>query len=247
MEKRQMFTTIDWYTIPGLAGLAVALLSAVCVAGLVIAGSIRGPLRRHRGLLATAVGGITFQVVHFVEHVAQLGYWLLHPSERPWLTPWADVAGDGLAYWCAIVPGQGPAPARGIEALHLAGNVVFWTGVMALWMLVTRRHQDVSAVPGLRLAVWTQTFHVAEHILLTATLLTLGYPAGISTAFGQLDPAGTFAGSYRVLFHFAINLIATLFAVRATKSLHEQGLLRWPTSNDFSSRPLQSPQQSPAR
>ena len=37
----------------------------------------------------TAVAGVAFQVFHFLEHGLQLGYWFLHPTAAPWLTPWA--------------------------------------------------------------------------------------------------------------------------------------------------------------
>jgi len=47
---------------------------------------------------------------------------------------------------------------------------------------------------------------------------------GVSTGFGLLDPASAWSSSYRVLFHFAINLIATIYALRAIRALRDAGM-----------------------
>lgn len=220
-------TPTSWGSTAALVGLGVAVLAAVSLAGLVAAGVVSTRSGKHRGLLGVACAAIAFQVAHFIEHVAQLGYWIFHPTERPWLTPWADVASDGLTYWCAIIPGQGPGPARGVEALHLAGNSIFLTGVLAMAMLARRGGMPQGTRRPIRRAVAVQSFHVAEHVVLTASLFWIGEPLGVSTAFGLVDPSSAVASSYRVLFHFVINLVATYFALGGLRAMRDHGLLAW--------------------
>ncbi|HEX9866584.1 MAG TPA: DUF6008 family protein [Acidimicrobiia bacterium] len=165
-----------------------------------------------------AVAALTFQGVHFVEHVAQLGYWLLHPAEAPWITPWALPARDALA-----VAGEVPL---GNELLHLVGNLVFLGGLMALAIYWNRRGGEAS--PHLRTALWVQGIHMGEHLALTATTVIFGKAAGLSTFLGLISgPAMT---SFRVWFHLLINLVATWYAGRALLALHSKGLLVEPKS-----------------
>jgi hypothetical protein len=156
--------------------------------------------------------------VHFVEHIAQLGYWFLNPAEAPWITPWALPVRDALA-----VAGEVPL---GNELLHLAGNLVFLGGLMALAIYWNRRGGEAS--PHLRTALWVQGIHMGEHVVLTASTIILGKAVGLSTFLGLISgPAMT---SFRVWFHFLINLVATWYAGRAVLALHSEGLLVEPTS-----------------
>jgi hypothetical protein len=171
-----------------------------------------------RAFKYVAVAALTFQGVHFVEHVAQLGYWFLNPAEAPWITPWALPARDALA-----VTGEVPL---GNELLHLAGNLVFLGGLMALAIYWNRRGGEAS--PHLRIALWVQGIHMGEHVALTASTIILGKAVGLSTLLGLISgPAMT---SFRVWFHFLINLVATWYAGRAVLALHSEGLLVEPTS-----------------
>lgn len=152
--------------------------------------------------LLVAAAGIGFQVGHFVEHLAQLGYWAAHPSEAPWLTPWAAAGRDVLTF--------GGPPTTGVEVLHLLGNLIFLVGVVGLWMYARGR---VGGSRPLRAALWLQGFHVGEHVLLTSTWLVTGSALGTSTLFGALD--GAALSGYRVWWHFIVNLAATILALRA--------------------------------
>lgn len=199
---------VTWYSPAGLSGLGLAVMLAAAAGLLVL-----GLGDRRRPLLAAAVGGVTFQVVHFVEHLAQLGYWLGNTDEPPWLTPWAEVARDGLAFWCQVFPGKGVDGLRGVEMLHLIGNLLFLAGAVALAALIDRR--GVAGRRAIQRCIALQGFHVAEHVLLTVSVFTTGRSLGISTLFGAADPGTDGAVAYRVLFHFTINLVATAFVVIA--------------------------------
>lgn len=160
-----------------------------------------------------AVSALAFQAVHLIEHVAQLGYWIGHPLEAPWLTPWAIEGREVLAASGNL--------ALGNELLHLVGNLIFLGGLLAL-VLYCRRREEEARSP-LRVAMVVQGIHVAEHVVLTATTAVWGEAAGLSTFFGLVS--GPVMTSYRVWFHFLINLVATWFAARAVMVLHSRGLL----------------------
>lgn len=169
---------------------------------------------RTRALLKyLAVGALAFQMVHLIEHVAQLGYWIAHPLEAPWLTPWAIEGRDALA--------AGGNLALGNELLHLVGNLIFLGGLLALVLYSRRREQETPS--PLRIAMVVQGIHVAEHVVLTATSSVWGKAAGLSTFFGLVS--GPVTTSYRVWFHFLVNLVATWYAARAVMVLHSRGLL----------------------
>lgn len=160
-----------------------------------------------------AVSALAFQMVHLIEHVAQLGYWIARPLEAPWLTPWAIEGRDVLAADGNL--------ALGNELLHLVGNLIFLAGLVALVLHCRRRAQETPT--PLRVAMVVQGIHVAEHVVLTGTTAVWGKAAGLSTFFGLVS--GPVMTSYRVWFHFLINLAATWFAVRAVMLLHSRGLL----------------------
>jgi len=75
----------------------------------------------------------------------------------------------------------------------------------------------------LRTAAALQLVHVAEHVLLTLTRAWTGSAIGFSTAFGYLQ--GGQLSSYRVLWHFVVNLIVTAYAVRAVSTAVRGGLV----------------------
>jgi hypothetical protein len=156
-----------------------------------------------------ALAALAFQAVHLVEHLAQFGYWTTHPSEAPWLTPWAAQGRDALAV--------GGEAALGNELLHLLGNLVFLGGLLAMVMLFRTAGGAPGDLRSLRTATMIQGVHVAEHVALTTTSFLFGKAIGLSTFLGLVEgPAMT---SYRVWFHFLINLVASLYAARALRGL----------------------------
>ena len=191
--------------------------------------SRRAPIDGARRLLRDiAVAALIIQMAHLIEHMAQLTYWSMNPSEAPWLTPWAVAGRDLLA-----VDGT---PAGGNEILHLLGNVIFLGGILALGALVWRSGRKAKEVPYLSQAIILQGIHVAEHILLTVSYLAFGSVIGFSTIFGTAQ--GVFGSSLRIWAHFLLNLTATYYAVRSVSEMHRRGLLVQRPSHRSRSLPL---------
>jgi hypothetical protein len=162
-----------------------------------------------------AVAGIAFQIVHLVEHVAQTGYWFMHPADAPWLTPWAVVGRDMLVVGGRIVTGN--------ELLHLLGNGIFMGALLALAWVAKSHGMSADRFPHLGKAIATQGIHLAEHVLLTLTVFTIGMPLGLSTLFGFAT--GSWGSSYRIWFHFIINAIATYYATMGVAEMHQDDLI----------------------
>ena len=179
-------------------------------------------------LVMLVVGTVSFQVVHFFEHLLQTGYWFLHPAEPPWMTPWAQAAADGLR---ALLTGDRGGMAPGTELLHLAGNWITFTGLAAMYGAWRTWRLWEPKMRAVRFAFWLQLVHVIEHVSLTSTYLLAGRPIGLSTLLGAsfyLD--GAWASSIRIWWHFVINLVVTVAFVLAVRELHLAGLLapqRW--------------------
>jgi len=179
---------------------------------------------RRRALWAVAVAGVAFQVLHFAEHLLQAGYWLLHPTQAPWMTPWGKAGRDALS---AETDGQ---MATGTELLHLLGNGVFFVGLAAAGLLAHRLLAAARSaptvgtlrqrLPGLHKALWAQGFHLAEHVLLTLTWMWGGSAIGFTNLFGTIEPGTTLVWTTRVWAHFALNLVATVYAVVGVRELH---------------------------
>ncbi len=157
-----------------------------------------------------AVFAIVFQVVHFIEHVAQLGYWFVNSSQPPWLTPWAAAGRDLLA-----VDGT---PGGGNELLHLVGNLIFLGGVVALTLITWNSGRRIRQVRHLSTALIIQGLHVGEHILLTISYFAVGSAIGFTTLFGAAQ--GAFGSSLRIWAHFLLNLTATYYALRAAWEMY---------------------------
>lgn len=171
---------------------------------------------RSLGWLLIGATGIGFQVLHFIEHLAQLGYWALHPAHAPWLTPWAEVGRDVLA--------AGGHPSTGSELLHLLGNVIFLLGLLGLWRSLLL--SGVRPARSLRAALWLQAAHVGEHVLLTASWVLAGTAVGVSTLFGALEGSALFG--YRIWWHFLINLAGTALALQGLSwAWGGTSLLQW--------------------
>lgn len=160
-------------------------------------------------LTAVAVAALSFQVVHAIEHVAQVAYWFVHPDAMPWLTPWATAGRDVLA---ATTDGHATS---GSELLHLAGNVVFLAGLAALVTVVSHRSMPVPR--PMCTAIWIQGLHVLEHVALTATWFTFGRALGVTTLFGTVH--GTAGTSLRVWAHLALKLVATTYMLQGLRQL----------------------------
>lgn len=226
-------TTRRWVGIGfALATIQALLLGAqAAIATVVIVGSVlvvvgvgfgelpgRRPLSLASPLVAVVLFAIVFQAAHFLEHGIQVGHWLASPTAPPYLTPWAA---EGASAAAAAADGRG---AVGVELLHLVGNGVFLVGLAALPVAAGRRALDLRSMPWTRRALIWQGAHVAEHVLLVATVLATGTAGGLSTGFGLLgaDPLGW---SVRIWLHFLINAAATIAALLALREARRHGLL----------------------
>jgi hypothetical protein len=149
-----------------------------------------------------AVIALGVQAAHLLEHAAQLGYCVTHPRDAPWMSPWAMDLKHRLAV--------GGNHALGAELLHLMGNLMFMGGLVALVAVRRAGGQTFGAMGHLRTAVFVQALHVAEHVALTSTVLLGSRAIGVSTFFGLVDGSAT--TSWRVWFHFLINLGASSYA-----------------------------------
>lgn len=157
--------------------------------------------------------GLLFQVGHFAEHAIQFGVWVLGDlsnicgRDTPWMSPWvhAVVARAGQL----LVPAA-DAPRQmmlGMEVLHLIGNSIFLASLAALYYCLPSK--------WVRWAIYIETFHLYEHVMLTATACFLGKPIGMSTLFGGAGVIGDreFAVGCRVTWHFVMNFLPMPFAM----------------------------------
>lgn len=151
-----------------------------------------------------AVVATIVQLYHLLEHFRQLDAWFHDPTGQPWMSGLFMIADRGFA----LIAGRGSQPAVGMEIVHLIGNSIFFIGIVA-W----RRH---FANKWVKWAYWLQGFHVIEHIGLTATMLAWSAPLGLSTLYGLAPHLGaTVATSYRIWWHFTMNLAATSLLLAA--------------------------------
>lgn len=185
---------------------AVTLISLLVVVG-VLLGLGLCCCGWRRALFVAACIGTVFQLGHFAEHVAQAGYWARHPSEAPWMTPWAGALANSFG---ALAP---RTPGFGMEAMHLVGNAIFLSGAAAV-LAVLSRIGSTSSKRLARTGVVVQTVHVAEHVALTVSVALSGRAIGVSTLFGTLDP-GRVLWAYRVWWHLTINAMATTMLLLA--------------------------------
>jgi hypothetical protein len=167
-----------------------------------------GPMLDMATLVAAVAGlGMAFQVGHFAEHAMQFGVWILGDlsnicgRDTPWMSPWLTemVRGFGiLLFPAAEAPRQ---MMMGMEILHLIGNGIFLTSLVCLYYCVPSK--------WIRWAIAIETFHLYEHVMLTASSYFVGKPIGLSTLFGGSSLIGSreFAVGYRVSWHFAMNLL----------------------------------------
>jgi hypothetical protein len=163
-------------------------------------------------LLKVVIGSVAafallFQVGHFAEHAIQFTVWVLGDlsyicgRDTPWMSPWATELVHELGLLLFPTSNASRRMMLGMETLHLIGNSIFLVGLACLYYCVRSKWA--------RWALFVETFHLYEHILLTATAYFVGKPIGLSTLFGGSDIVGSreFAVGYRVTWHFAMNLL----------------------------------------
>lgn len=164
-------------------------------------------------LSVLATLALAFQVGHFFEHAVQFAVWIVGDwsnicgRDTPWMSPWVHNLVDqtGLLLFPSVERAR--RLMLGMEVLHLIGNGIFLTGLACLLYCVPSK--------WVRWALYIETFHLYEHIMLTATALFVGKPIGMSTLFGAASVIGEkeFAVGCRVAWHFLMNLLPMPFAM----------------------------------
>jgi hypothetical protein len=223
--------------------LTLALLATLGLTGWLLARRLYR-LAIAAWLLVVLVGGVvSFQVVHFFEHLLQLGYWFAHPTEPGWMTPWGRAAADGLA---ALAGYQGDMT-MGMELLHLVGNWIFLAGVIPVYLVLRSRVKERKAMRAASVAFWLQLVHVVEHVSLTSTYLLIGRSIGMSTLFGASYYLGNaWASSIRIWWHFLMNLTVTVAALLALRELRRTGLLTTPAVSASADEAYETPKREAA-
>ncbi|MGX0966075.1 hypothetical protein AB7M63_006524 [Bradyrhizobium japonicum] len=165
-------------------------------------------------VLAACAGiGLAFQVGHLAEHAVQFAVWILGDysnvcgRDTPWMSSWVTemVRQSGAIMFPAVDARR--QMMMGMEVLHLIGNSIFLVSLGCLYYCVRSK--------WVRWALYIECFHLYEHLMLTSTAYFVGKPLGLSTLFGGSDIIGSreFAVGYRVIWHFAMNLLPMPFAM----------------------------------
>jgi hypothetical protein len=192
----------------------LAMLATLGFSGWLLARRLGLPALASRLMVALVLGVLCFQLVHFLEHGLQLGYWALHPGEDPWITPWGRVATDGLA----ALSGHHGGRATGTELLHLFGNWIAFVGIAAMYLALRGWQVGSRRMRAARVALWVQLVHVLEHAALTSTFFAFGTPVGLSTLFGHsFHIEGGWAPTIRIWWHFAMVLVPTALFLLALR------------------------------
>ncbi len=176
--------------------------------------SAPGPVLNLATVIAAVAGaGMAFQVGHFAEHAIQFAVWILGDlsnmcgRDTPWMSPWVTeiVRRTGTVMFPAADASR--QMMMGMEVLHLIGNSIFLISLGCLHYCVRSK--------WIRWALYIETFHLYEHLILTLTAYFIGKPIGLSTLFGGAGIIGSreFAVGYRVTWHFAMNLLPMPFAM----------------------------------
>jgi hypothetical protein len=141
-------------------------------------------------VLAVVAGlGLAFQVGHFAEHAIQFAVWILGDysnicgRDTPWMSPWVTemVRRAGKIMFPAADASR--QMMLGMEVLHLIGNGIFLTSLGCLYYCVRSS--------WIRWALYIETFHLYEHLMLTLTAYFVGKPIGLSTFFGGAGIVGS--------------------------------------------------------
>jgi hypothetical protein len=158
------------------------------------------------------IAGLLFQVGHFFEHAFQWVVWLLGDYSEICGrdTPWVSASVADLVDLVGGIVAPGADSARrfmlGMEVLHLIANGIFLTTLGLAYFATGNR--------WVKWGLYIETFHLYEHIMLTATAFFIGKPIGLSTLFGGSGLGGKdFAVGVRVTWHFFMNLLPMPFAM----------------------------------
>lgn len=165
---------------------------------------------KYRFLAVTGVIiGLIIQGFHSFEHLVQVVYWGNYPLAPPFMSPPAKTASAGLE---ALAQNFNilAIPTLGMELLHLFGNMIFLTGALTL---LFGKGFSKSQKDKARILVLFEGLHLLEHVLTTTFVLTGQTAWGASVVYGELS--GSQAATYRIWWHFIMNLAGFLLFVWA--------------------------------
>lgn len=182
----------------------------------------------------TFIVGLTGQVVHMFEHAVQMGRWVIQPTLMPWMSPWGAELGTMLAN--AFAGGRHMA---GMELAHMFANLAFEIAIVAGLALAWVRGRNTV---GLRRAALFEGLHLAEHVSLAISAVAINTPIGLTTLWGTLEGPTPLAIAVRVILHFSLNLVATMFAV---DGLGDAVGRRSKRRERVVSRPVRAPEAQP--
>ncbi|MFC8534803.1 DUF6008 family protein [Streptomyces sp. NPDC057249] len=207
-------STVDTLGAVLFTGWAVAMWAAVVVLAVGNRRAVRPWL--YKVAVALIGIGVIGQIGHFQEHVAQAAYWIAHPYDPAWMTPWGNSFSRGFGQ---LDPSK---PSLGMEILHLIGNFIFLAGLVGIVQITHRVAGQLKSRKWARMGVWMQGIHGLEHIVLTASVaLGASRAIGLSTWFGAIE-AGPALATYRVWWHFVANAVGTAILAIAVYHLWKE-------------------------
>ena len=144
-------------------------------------------------------------------------------------TPWVSASVANLVDLVGGMVAPGADNARRfmlarMEVLHLIANGIFLATLGLLYYATGNR--------WVKWGLYIETFHLYEHIMLTATAFFIGKPIGLSTLFGGAGLGSKdFAVGVRVTWHFFMNLLPMPFAmIGLMEYLDKNNLVRSPVA-----------------
>ena len=152
-------------------------------------------------VLTVTVLFLAFQVVHFIEHGAQITAWTFGYQDKPYMTPVGMWGMEKLGV--LFYPNEDSVRQMklGFELLHLLANLIFLLGIMGLLYFIKSNYVKWAFV--------IQGFHFYEHLSLTVSMIFINKPVGLSTLFGMAMNQWV-SVAYRVWWHFIFNLIPSV-------------------------------------
>ena len=168
-------------------------------------------LARKNKIAAYIIAGATvlFQGFHTLEHIIQTNFWFSNKWSAPYMTPIAKSVASGLETVHRRTFELTTAPTLGMELLHFYGNLIFFVGILAIYLSKTFYHRR-SLV---KYPLVFEGIHLVEHTTLLFSVLMGASPWGASTLFSQLS--GTQLSIHRIWWHFVMNVVAFILTVLA--------------------------------
>lgn len=152
---------------------------------------------------------VLFQGFHTIEHLIQTIYWFNNKWSLPYMTPIAKSIAAGLETIHRRAIDITTAPTLGMELLHFYGNLIFFIGILGIYLSNTFIHRKNM----IKYPLLFEGLHLLEHTTLLGSVLLGASPWGASTLFSQLT--GSQLSTHRIWWHFIMNIVAFTLTVLA--------------------------------